>query len=197
MTIKDLAIMVCYTGEMKKVLIGIVLLFVTWGIVHVGVLLFDGLIDAGKSADVAVVLGNKVNTDGTLSPRLKARTDHAARLYQEKRIGKIIVSGGLGVEGHYEGTAMKAYLVEQGIPEDAIVADNQGINTEATVENVMKLKQTENFDSVIVVSQYFHILRSKYYFNTAGMSQVYGSAPWYFEWRDIYSILREVAAFYF
>lgn len=194
---KTLPYWVCYTYEMKKVLSGIVWLFVVWGIVHVGVLLFDGLIDAGKSADVAVVLGNKVNVDGTLSPRLLARTEHAGELYREGRVKHIIVSGGFGVEGYYEGTAMKDYLVASGVPESAITADNQGFNTEATVANVLKMREERGFESVIVVSQYFHIMRTKTYFFGNGLSGVYGSAPKYFEARDVYSIIREIAAFYF
>lgn len=194
---KTLPTKVCYTGEMKKIALGIVSVLVVWGIVHVGVLLFDGLIDGGKSADVAVVLGNKVNTDGTLSPRLLARTEHAGKLYREGRVKHIIVSGGFGVEGYYEATAMKEYLIRSGIPEEVITADDQGFNTEATVTNVLKMREERGFESVIVVSQYFHIMRTKTYFLGNNLLGVYGSAPKYFEPRDIYSIIREVAAFYF
>ena len=80
---------------MKKFKIFIYILFI-WFLAHIGYTIYDGLNDDGKTADVAVVLGNKVNEDGTLSKRLEERLNCAIDLYNKRRINTIIVSGGLG-----------------------------------------------------------------------------------------------------
>lgn len=117
-------------------------------------------------------------------------------LYDSGRVKKIIVSGGLGKEGFYEGDKMKKYLTKHGVPESVIIVDNLGVNTLATVENTIKLKDSLNFESVIVVSQYFHLTRTKMLFRKNNFRNVSSVSPKYFEVRDIYSLLREFVAYY-
>ena len=63
-----------------------------WIFCHTLYLFIDGLNDEGKKADVAIVLGTKINNDGTLSARLQARLDQSIVLYRQQRVKKIIVS---------------------------------------------------------------------------------------------------------
>src|SRR5215471_960851 len=107
----------------------------TWIISHVIFITIQGLQDYKGSADVAVILGNRVFADGTMSSWLKGRVDKALELYKERRVRKIYASGGVSQnpEGDYpEGTAMKQYLVRQGVPAEDVIADNQGKNTFCT-----------------------------------------------------------------
>lgn len=102
-------------------------------------LVWSGLSDHVGTADVALVLGNTVNSDGTPSPRLKARLDTCVTQFQGGNFKLIIVSGGTGKEGFPEGTAMKSYLVRNGLPEDAILVDNQGVDTYASARNAKEI----------------------------------------------------------
>ena len=86
-----------------------------WFLAHSIFIIFDGLNDRNSKADVAIVLGNKVNEDGTLSDRLKARLDKSIEIYKNRRVKKIIVSGGLGKEGFWEANEMAKYLIENQI----------------------------------------------------------------------------------
>lgn len=172
------------------------ILFTTWFLIHSLFITVDGLKDDKKSGDVAVILGSKVNEDGSLSERLEKRLECGLELYKNDRVNQIIVSGGLGKEGFYEGKKMKAFLVEKGVPETLIIVDNFGNNTLATVENTIKLKKKLNFESIIVVSQYFHVTRTKMLFKKKGLNNISSASPNYFELRDFYSILREFAAYY-
>jgi len=167
-----------------------------WFLIHSTIIIIDGLYDENKKADMAVILGNKVNTDGTLSERLKQRVDCGLELYKKGRVQKILVSGGLGKEGFYEGTQMKAYLIEKGVPDTAIAIDDFGNNTLATIENTLKLQDSLNFKTIIVVSQYFHVTRTKMLFKKHHFKDVSSVSPWYFEIRDLYSIVREFFAYY-
>jgi uncharacterized SAM-binding protein YcdF (DUF218 family) len=91
---------------------------------------------------------------------------------------------------------MKEYLVENGVPLKDIIIDNHGNNTRATAENVLKLKDSLNLKSLIVVSQYFHVTRTKMLLRKQGFESVSSVSPHYFEFRDLYSILREFPAYY-
>jgi vancomycin permeability regulator SanA len=147
------------------------------------------------NADVALVLGNKVNSDGSPSPRLKARLDTAVDLFQKGYFPRVIVSGGTGIEGVPEGTAMKNYLVSAGIPESAILVDDQGIDTQASAENAASILRAGQMKSVFVITQYFHIPRSKLALSKLGVSRTFNAHPHYFEARDIYSTVRELPAY--
>jgi len=173
-----------------------VFLLAAWILIHWTVISIDGFTDNGEKADYAVVLGNKVNVDGTLSTRLEKRMECALNLYNSGRVGGFIVSGGLGKEGHYEGDKMKEYLLKHGIPDSLIIVDNNGMNTRNTVTNTLSMQDSLHYENLIVVSQYHHITRTKALFRKAGFRNVYGASPRFFEIRDIYSLLREFVAFY-
>lgn len=170
--------------------------FAAWFVVHSAFIIFDGISDDGQKADLAVILGSKANEDGTLSERLEQRLECGLDLYRSHRIRKILVSGGLGKEGYYEGDRMKAFLVSEGIPDSLITVDNFGNNTRATVENTLHLRRKLKFGSIIVVSQYFHVTRTKKLFKDQGFGEVHSASPDYFEFRDLYSLLREFPAYY-
>lgn len=75
-----------------KILKIIIAALFLWFIIHSIYIVTDGLSDQGKRADLAVILGNKVNEDGTLSTRLEKRLETGITLYQQHRIQKILVS---------------------------------------------------------------------------------------------------------
>ena len=182
--------------KLIKYLKFIVVLIISWFVIHTVYIVTDGLSDNGKKADIAIILGNKVNEDGTLSIRLEKRLETGIELYKNHRVKQILVSGGLGKEGFYEGDKMKEFLVSKGIPDSLIITDNHGENTRLTVENTLKFQKKYKFKSIIVVSQYFHVTRTKKLFKDQGFENVSSVSPRYFEWRDFYSILREFPAYY-
>jgi vancomycin permeability regulator SanA len=171
-------------------------IFISWFIAHSLYITIDGLSDQSKNADLAVILGSKVNEDGTLSKRLEKRLESGLDLYKNHRVKKLLVSGGLGKEGFYEGDKMKGFLVSKGVLDSLIIVDNFGNNTRLTVENTLKLRSKLKFNSIIVVSQYFHVTRTKKLFEDRGFENVSSVSPNYFEWRDLYSIWREFPAYY-
>lgn len=180
---------------MKRWLRNTVLALFLLVLLQVVLIVGDGLIDEPVSkANVAVILGTKVNKDGSLSARLKARLDKGLQLYNDSLIRQIYVSGGLGKEGHYEGTVMANYLITQGVPSAAIAIDNEGINTRNTALNFTSDFPEET--AAVVVSQYFHVSRCKLAFRQLGVTDVEGVHCSHFEWRDPYSSLRELVGYY-
>jgi vancomycin permeability regulator SanA len=181
---------------LSKFLKALPLILISWLIIHTIIITIDGLSDQNKIADVGVILGNKVNSDGTLSNRLKARLECGLQLFQAKRVKKIIVSGGLGKEGFYEGDKMREYLISHKVPDSCIIIDNQGNNSQLTVSNSIELFKTNHFETAIVVSQFYHVSRTKMLFRKARFNEVSSVCPNYFELRDFYSLCREFFAYY-
>ena len=165
-------------------------------LLHAAAITLDALTDQARPADCLVVPGNTVNPDGSLSPRLKARLGEALRLYRAGVSPRIFVSGGLGKEGLYEGSVMRRYLVQQGVPGKAVYTDNQGVTTLATAQNFAHLARAQHWKSAVVVSQFFHLTRSKRLLRQQGVAGVSGSAARYVEMRDAYALLREIPALY-
>lgn len=158
-------------------------------------LVIDGVTDEPGTSDVAVVLGNRVEPDGRPSPRLLARLDRALELYREGQAEALIVSGGTGREGFDEARVMRDYLVKRGVPASAVTMDSVGVDTRATAVNAAAIMRAKGWRSATVVSQYFHVPRSKLALSQEGVAEVRGAHPAFFEARDLYSIPREVIGY--
>jgi vancomycin permeability regulator SanA len=185
-----------FTGKWIKRVAGLLLV---WIIIHIIYITVDGFNNYSGKADVAIILGNTVYANGSLSARLQGRVDKALALYKEGKVKKIFASGGIGAKenGRYpEGDAMKNYLLQHGVPETAIIADNSGQNTFLTAKDFIAWNETQHYSSAIIVSQFYHITRSKYIFRKLGFKNVYNASSEYYSFKDIVGVLREVPAFY-
>ena len=117
--------------------------------------------DDGMSAPVALLLGGNPNN---ALPRALA----AAELYRSGRVPYIVPSGGVkwdvGGEMISESHYMKRILLENGVPEEAIILENQATTTIenmifGTLQIVRKLKM-KTVDHVIIVTSETHMKRS-------------------------------------
>ncbi len=153
-----------------------------------------GMSDDLRPSDVGIVLGSKVELSGQPSARLAARLDRGASLYSEGVFKRLIVSGGTGVEGFDEAAVMRDYLLRKGVPGKAIIVDSGGATTEASAVNCAALMRAHGFKSVTIVTQYFHVPRTRLALRANGIARIHSAHARYFELRDLYSITREVAA---
>ncbi len=175
----------------------LMLVLTAWALVHLAAISVDGCSDDDAPADLAVVLGNHVAADGTVSGRLVRRLDRALELYQQGKVPTIIVSGGRDPGSPFEAEAMKQYLVERGVPADAVVEDRGGENTYLTARFTAEYMQQHGLRSVIAVSQYYHISRSKLALRRFGVAEVRGAhAVMVIEPREPWSLLRELVGYY-
>jgi len=145
-----------------------------------------GLHDNTHQADLAVVLGNMVKTDGTPSIILQARLDHTVDLYRQGYCKLILVSGGHGKEGYDEPVVMQHYLEERGIPHEAILEDNDGYTTWKIAQNTARILKERHIESVLIVSQYFHMPRCQLAFSKFGIKTIYTSHAPLERFRDLY-----------
>jgi vancomycin permeability regulator SanA len=183
----------------NKWFLRIVLFFAAWITIHVVYITIDGRNNYRGNADVAVILGNHVFADGHLSSWLKGRVDKALALYKAGKVKKIYASGGISEndDGNYpEGDGMRNYLLQQGVPAGDVIADNHGQNTYLTAKDFIEWNQQYHYTSAIMVSQFYHITRSKYIMRKLGFKDVHGATSDVYTFSDIIGTLREVPAFY-
>lgn len=148
-------------------------------------LVSDGLTDELGKADVGLVLGNTVERDGKPSARLRARLHRVLALYREGYFRFIVVSGAVGKEGHDEAAVMHDYLVKRGVPPDDVAVDGKGRTTYLSARNVKDLLRERGFKSVLVVTQYFHVPRTKLALRRFQVSPVYSAHAQIFEPRSV------------
>ena len=85
---------------------------------------------------VAVILGNRLNDDGSMSDILKKRLAATLRLNELFAPSKIIVSGGVAnpKAGISEAEVMRDYLISQGVDSDKIVVEDKSMTTKQNAE---------------------------------------------------------------
>lgn len=108
---------------------------------------------------VALVLGARVYSDGRLSDMLHDRVQSALELYQNGKVEKILLSGDHGRENYDEVSAMRDYLLENGVPGNDIFLDHAGFDT---YDSMYRARDVFLVDSMIVVTQEFHLPRAVY-----------------------------------
>ena len=160
-------------------------------------IVYDGLNDKGTTADCAVVLGHALKSDGQPGPILNERLDLAVKLYHDRAVPRIIVSGGLEPGGADEAVGMANYLEAQGVPADAIVVDSNGAHTAETARDVAEIMHQRGFHSVMIVSHYYHITRSKLALQHEGIHQISQAHVGTFVKDDAFNVVREAAALWY
>lgn len=151
-----------------------------------------------READAIVVFGARVYSDGRPSLALADRVDEGIRLYHAGLAPTVIMSGAIDEDhGVSEPVAMQARAIAAGVPAEAIVLDELGVDTAATVAVTSEWLQQRGARRVLAVSHYYHEPRVKLLFQRAGMlaytvparmSRRLLKEPWF--------IGREVLAYY-
>ena len=131
-------------------------------------------VDEARPADMILVLG-AAEYHGRPSPVLRARLDHALDLYHRKLASRIMTTGGSGGEPVFtEGGVGRTYLMSHGVPSEAIVVETEGETTVQSIALAGEIIRRMGLNSVIVVSDGYHIYRVKRMLQFRGL-EVYGS----------------------
>lgn len=154
----------------------------------------DGLSDLGEHADVALVCapGNQQENKSLMETRL----NRAIELYNDNEFPCMVVSG-VTERGHSdEAATMARYLETHGIPAKGIIEDHRGDNTQDTARNLAEIMKQRHFHSVMIVTDYFHITRTKLALRHEGISDIQKAHVGKLQQTDAFPIAREVVAFY-
>lgn len=130
--------------------------------------LYTNVSDIPKT-EVALVLGASV-ARGQPSPILEERAHAAVQLYNERRVGKVLVTGDSGSLSHDEVTPVRKYLIDAGIPAADIFLDHAGFDT---YSSMYRARDVFGASSVTVVTQDFHLPRAVFIARMLGL-EAYG-----------------------
>jgi SanA protein len=176
------------------IFIAIILFVVTVNVAILSYALPHIYVDATKipTADVVLVLGARVYTNGNLSPILKDRVDTAMELYRAGKAKKFLVSGDHGRKNYDEVNTVKQYLLEvEKIPAEDVFLDHAGFDT---YDSIYRARDIFQIKKIIVPTQNFHLPRAVYIGNKLGI-ETYGiSADKHIFANEKYNEFREVFA---
>ncbi|MBI4934919.1 MAG: YdcF family protein [Actinobacteria bacterium] len=114
--------------------------------------------DQARPVDAIVVMG-AAQYDGTPSPQLAARLDHVVDLWEQGLAPTVITSGGNQPGDRFtEAEASANYLVDRGVPADAI-QEVGGTTSYDSLRLARDLLWSQGAQSVLLVSDPFHSLR--------------------------------------
>ena len=115
--------------------------------------------DEAQRAHAIVVLG-AAQYVGRPSPVLRARVDHAVALWKRGLAPTLILTGGTGVgDTTSEAAVARKYAMSRGVPDRAIVVEIKGRTTSESMRAVARIMEDREQNSVILVSDPFHMLR--------------------------------------
>ncbi|MBA9006870.1 YdcF family protein [Thermomonospora cellulosilytica] len=118
--------------------------------------------DERPRSDAILVLG-AAQYNGVPSPTLRWRLEHAVRLYREGVAPAIVTVGGkMPGDNYTEAEAGRRWLInERGVPANRVVAVPTGADTLESMRAVGRRFRRLGWDSVVIVTDPWHSLRSK------------------------------------
>lgn len=147
--------------------------------VFAGLLVFvavSGYTNTARHDEKAVIVLGAGLRGTRVSNVLARRLDAAYDYYLENPDAVIVVTGGQGPgEDIPEAQAMKAYLVQKGVPAGQILEENKSTSTEENFRFARAILEANGFDAgapVAYVSNAFHCYRAGKYAALAGFSDV-------------------------
>jgi uncharacterized SAM-binding protein YcdF (DUF218 family) len=130
--------------------------------------------DEARPADVIIVMG-AAEYRGHPSPVLKLRLDHAIQLFERDLAPYIMTTGGSGGDPSFtEGGVGRSYLIDRGIPAEAIIVEDEGESTAQSLTAASEILRRMGLRSCIIVSDGYHIFRVKKILQQEGFA-AYGS----------------------
>ena len=118
---------------------------------------------------VALVLGARVYANGRLSGMLRDRVETAVALYKAGKVQKLLMSGDNSSLEYNEPDAMMAYAIGMGVPAEDIQPDYAG---RRTYDSCYRAKAIFQVESLVIVTQAFHLPRALFLCNQLGIPAV-------------------------
>ncbi|MFZ5853160.1 MAG: YdcF family protein [Chloroflexota bacterium] len=119
----------------------------------------QGARDEQRPAGAIVVMG-AAQYGGRPSPVFTARLDHAVALYLAGLAPRLIVTGGSAPGDRWsEAAVARAYALERGVPEAAILVEDRSRTTLESLDRVAAILRAAGVRDAVFVSDPTHMLR--------------------------------------
>ncbi len=123
-------------------------------------------VTAAPARPVAVIFGAGLTRTGEPTAILKDRVETGAQLYFAGKVQKLLMSGDNRTLNYNEPEAMRQYAMSLGVPSAAIVLDYAG---RRTYDTCYRARAIFGLDSVLLVTQAFHLPRALFLCNALGI----------------------------
>jgi uncharacterized SAM-binding protein YcdF (DUF218 family) len=125
--------------------------------------------DARPSSDAIVVLGS-AQYNGVPSSIFEARLAHALALYEDGVAPVIVTVGGKATGDQFsEAEAGREYLADAGVPDDALLAVQEGADTLESMRAVAAQFDDRGWDTAVLVTDPWHAMRAERMAEDAGI----------------------------
>jgi uncharacterized SAM-binding protein YcdF (DUF218 family) len=125
--------------------------------------------DARPSSDAIVVLGS-AQYNGVPSSIFEARLEHALDLYEDGVAPVIVTVGGKATGDQFsEAEAGREYLADAGVPDDALLAVQEGADTLESMRAVGAQFDDRGWDTAVLVTDPWHAMRAERMAEDAGI----------------------------
>jgi uncharacterized SAM-binding protein YcdF (DUF218 family) len=128
--------------------------------------------DQARPSDVIVVLGARVNADGSPGSDLTSRTYHAVDLWESGVAPYIICTGGYRNEPLSAASVCRRFAVSLGVPPDRIFLADGSSNTVEDAEASQQVMADQGWQKAVLVSHPLHLFRARWLFRRAGIDAV-------------------------
>jgi uncharacterized SAM-binding protein YcdF (DUF218 family) len=128
--------------------------------------------DDAQPADAIVVLGARVNADGSPGSDLTSRTYHAVDLWLAGYAPHIICTGGFKNERLSAAAVCRRFAVELGVPADRIYLADGSSNTIEDAAATAQVMAAQGWRKAILVSHPLHLYRARWLFRRIGLDVV-------------------------
>jgi uncharacterized SAM-binding protein YcdF (DUF218 family) len=116
---------------------------------------------APQQADAIVVMG-AAQYNGNPTTVFAARLDTAYQLWLDGYAPLIVLTGGkMPGDAFTEAETGLQYMLDRGVPVAALVSENEGRDTWQSMQGVESVLADRDVDSVLIVTDGFHLLRSE------------------------------------
>lgn len=154
--------------------LALLLLLTLWFVADLAYVSIGAESDYAKKADVILVLGCRVGSDGGPSKCIRARAGHAAELYERGDASWVIATGGETSRGPVESAVLRDALEENGVPPQSIVEESRAHNTIQNILYSSEIMRERGWKSAVLVTEPYHINRAALIARDFGM-EVYPS----------------------
>ncbi len=131
-----------------------------------------GRVDAARESDVIVVLGARVNQDGTPGSDLTSRTYHAVDLWKAGIAPDIICTGGFRDEPLSAAAVCKRFAIDLKVPSERVLMADGSSSTIEDAQVTAEVMAQKGWHSAVLVSHPLHLFRARWLFQRAGIDAV-------------------------
>lgn len=133
--------------------------------------------DEAREVDAIIVLG-AAQYNGRPTDVFESRLQHGLDLYNRGLAPVIIVTGGKQQGDTYtEAETGQQWLMDRGVPEGVILMENEGRDTWANIRGAREAARGRDIESVLIVSDGFHLFRAERMADAVGFEAHTSPAP--------------------